>query len=386
MGLVCCTSRGNGEKRMGCLEATVCAVVEYTFPPMEKMGREGTPREERFQILEALRSHMLKINSPDSLTKQTEGFWTTEELQLPRRCGSGGPVRVLFGRPAREPPGRDLPLVVGAHSGGLVCGCPTQAELVKALKGAAEAAKGDTGDRSSASSATTDDEGRPALCCWASVDYRLAPEAHLRDAIDDLVSAYLALAEPANADQFGYSRARMGLAGCSAGGVLAAHAALRLGGGASLEAPPPAFMMLDYPMLDPAMDTRSWAAHGDGRIVHRNFIRQCWQWSLAGPEEGAIVAAECSQWASPIASASWAEPRLKGMRALILLGCCDPLHDEGLALAGRLKDAGIQVQVVEAAGNHCTAHMFDKEAAGEFHLGLSRLLTECSSPACSRSE
>merc|ERR1719291_149101 len=135
-------------------------------------------------------------------------------------------------------------------------------------------------------------------------------------------------------------------------------------------------MMLDYPMLDPAMDTRSWKVHGDGRIIHRNFIRQCWQWGLAGPEEEATVSAERLGWASPIASAHWAEPRLKGTRVLILLGCCDPLHDEGLALARRLKEAGIQVQVVEAAGNHATAHMFDKRAGSEFHLGLLRLLTD----------
>jgi len=259
-----------------------------------------------------------------------------------------------------------MPLVVGAHFGGLVLGCHTQSELVKALKGAVEAAK-------ARPPADVGDPPPPALCCWASVDYRLAPEAQLPDAIDDVVSAYLALAEPANADQFGYSRARMGLSGCSAGGLLAAHAALRLAG--AQEAPPPAFMMLEYPMLDPAMDTRSWAAHGDSPIIHRNFVRQCWQWGLAGPEEGTIVAAERSQWANPITSASWAEPRLKGMRALILLGCCDPLHDEGMALAGRLKDTGIQVQVVEAAGNHIMAHEFDTGACREFHLGVSRLLT-----------
>jgi len=348
---------------MGCLEATVCAVIQYTFPPIAKMGMEGTPKEERLQILEDLR----KITSPgpERLAKEIQGLWTTEEIELPRRCGGGGPVRVLLGRPAGDPPGRDLPLVVWLHGGGLVAGCPTQPQLVQALRGAARAWPHADADAAAPP---------PALCCWAAVRYRLAPEAQLPDAVDDAVSAFLALAEPASAARFGYSRARMGLAGCSAGGVLATHAALRLA--EAQEAPPPAFMVLDYPMLDPAMDTRSWAVHGDGRIIHRNFIRQCWQWSLAGPEEGATPAAERVQWASPAPHTAWAAPRLKDMRALILLGCCDPLHDEGLALAGRLRDAGVQVQVVEAAGNHVTAHMFDKGAGSEFHMGVLRLLTE----------
>jgi hypothetical protein len=47
-----------------------------------------------------------------------------------------------------------------------------------------------------------------------------------------------------------------------------------------------------------------------------------------------------------------------------------------MALAGRLKDTGIQVQVVEAAGNHVTGHMFDTGACSEYHLGLSKLFTE----------
>lgn len=350
---------------MGCAEATLCVVFGYMFP-FETMGREGLSAEERFQILEVSRSQVMKVAGPDQLAKEAQGFWTTEELQLPRRCGSGGSVRVIFGRPAGDPPRRDLPLVVWMHGGGLVLGYPTAPELVSALKGAAAAA-------TARPHANAGDPPPSALCCWASVDYRLAPEAQLPDAIDDAVSAYLSLAEPAAADQFGYSRARMGLAGCSAGGVVAAHAVLWLA--RAKEAPPPAFMMLDYPMLDPAMNTRSWAVHGDGHIAHRNFIRQGWQWSLAGPKEGATVAAERLQWASPMTSVSWAEPRLKSMRALIRLGCCDPLHDEGLALAERLTDAGIVVQVVEAPGGHATAHMFDKGSASEFHLGLLGLVT-----------
>merc|ERR1719277_2684196 len=101
-------------------------------------------------------------------------------------------------------------------------------------------------------------------------------------------------------------------------------------------------------MVDPRMDTKSWALYGDSQVAPAEWLRQCWQWALAGSDEDATVSAQRQAEINPTFG-RWDDPALKGMRAQVVLGRCDPMFEEGLALAKRMESAGLQVQVVQAA-------------------------------------
>src|SRR5262249_29153577 len=96
-------------------------------------------------------------------------------------------------------------------------------------------------------------------CVVVSVDYRLAPEHPYPAPLDDVFEA-VSWAR-AHAGELGADPRRLGLAGASAGGTLAAAVAIRLRdrGVGDL-----ALQLLLYPALDDAMATASFAEFGKG--------------------------------------------------------------------------------------------------------------------------
>jgi acetyl esterase len=170
-------------------------------------------------------------------------------------------------------------------------------------------------------------------CAVVAVDYRRAPETRFPGALDDCTAALRWIAN--HAADFDLDGQRIALCGDSAGGNLAAATALR----ARREGPDVRHVALLYPMLDPACNTESMQAYGRGYLLARSGVQ--WSWSqylgAADDADNPLVALLQADLAGlPTTSVVTAE--------------CDPLRDEGEALAGRLRAAGVQVVARRYAG------------------------------------
>jgi acetyl esterase len=167
-----------------------------------------------------------------------------------------------------------------------------------------------------------------------SVGYRLAPEDPYPAGLDDCerVTRWAL----ANAEQFDVSPDTVVVAGESAGGNLAAAVALRLrdAGDASL-----AGQVLIYPQVSGTTPYPS-ETEFDGLVISRAVGAKYWDAYSGGRD------LDRDPYAVPLSATS-----LAGLPpALVVLGGCDMLRDEGRAYAGRLRDAGVDVDEVCYAG------------------------------------
>jgi acetyl esterase len=167
-----------------------------------------------------------------------------------------------------------------------------------------------------------------AGCAVVAVAYRMAPENKFPAAVDDALAAVRHVA--AHGKMFGIDGARLAVAGDSAGGTLAAAAALtfRDQGGPRLR-----LQALIYPVTDMALDSPAYARIPSGYTLPRErmlFFREAY---LRGPED-------IADWrASPLKARD-----LSNLPpALVLTAAQDPLVDEGKAYADRLAAAGVAV-------------------------------------------
>jgi acetyl esterase len=188
---------------------------------------------------------------------------------------------------------------------------------------------------------TGDLEGHDALCrqlalgagcAVVSVDYRLAPEHKFPCAVDDAYAATCWVHE--HAEELGIDRRRLGVAGDSAGGSLAAVVA-RLA--KEQRNPTLLFQLLLYPVTDlRSFDTESYLQNATGMFLTRDAMRWFAQHYLSSDQD-----ANDSR-ASPLCAQD-----LSGMPpALIVIGTHDPLRDEGGAYAELLASAQNQVKLL----------------------------------------
>ncbi|MGQ9896288.1 MAG: alpha/beta hydrolase [Acidobacteriota bacterium] len=163
-----------------------------------------------------------------------------------------------------------------------------------------------------------------------SVDYRLAPEHPFPAAPIDAYDALQWTA--AHAAELGGDPKRIAVAGDSAGGNLATVAALMA---RNRKGTLPMFQLLVYPVTDATHSQPSYEAYGDGYFLTKDAM----QWFLRH-----YVPADQSRrhpYLSPLF-----EKNLSGLPpAHILVAEYDPLRDEGVAYAERLKAAGVTASV-----------------------------------------
>lgn len=169
----------------------------------------------------------------------------------------------------------------------------------------------------------------------ASLCYPLAPEHPFPAAVE---AGYAALQwMHQQRARIAGAKARLFLAGEEAGGNLAAAIALMARDRAD---PPVAGLLLVAPMLDPCTATAS-QREAQGEQVHCKFA-EGWSQYLRNPRDAE----------HPYAVPAYAQ-RLAGLPpTLVLAGEDDPMRDEAMAFARRLKEAGVCVRtgLVPATG------------------------------------
>jgi acetyl esterase len=166
-----------------------------------------------------------------------------------------------------------------------------------------------------------------AGCLVLAADYRLAPEHKFPAAVDDSLAAWHWLAE--NAAQIGAHPRRLVVAGDAAGGNLATVIAQQTRDAAVR----PALQLLVYPILDLAMDTRSYDLFGDGFLTTRRSM----VWSRD------LYLDDLNDIDDPRVSPLRADDLAGLPPALIFTAGFDIVRDEGALYADKLRAAGVRV-------------------------------------------
>lgn len=223
-----------------------------------------------------------------------------QDLAVPTRDGARLPARLVA--PAAEAP---LPVLLYLHGGGFTIGSvATHDTLCREL-------------------------AHQAGCAVLSLDYRLAPEHRFPTAQNDAWDALQWLAGQGAA--LGLDTTRLAVGGDSAGGTLAAVCAI-----AARDAGLPlALQLLFYPGCAAFQDTPSHQRFAKGFVLESASID--WFFDQVQPDRPARA-----DWRFAPLNA----PDVDGVApAWIGLAECDPLVDEGVLYADKLRAAGVAVDL-----------------------------------------
>lgn len=183
-------------------------------------------------------------------------------------------------------------------------------------------------------------------CVVISIDYRLAPEHPFPAGLDDCCAALTWAVRCAA--EFGADAERIAVGGASAGGALAAAVALMA---RDRSGPELALQLLVYPVIDDRMDTPSMRRSKDGPVFAQPTAVDMWRLYLGGS------VGEPTCYAAPARATD-----LSGLPPAYIEACAlDPLLDEDVLYATRLRDAGVPTELHIVAG---APHGFD-----QFYLG-----------------
>jgi acetyl esterase len=225
-----------------------------------------------------------------------------EDVTLPGGDGQPRPARLFAARAAGDGP--PLPVLLYLHGGGFVIGGPdTHEALCRQL-----AAR--------------------SGCAVVSLDYRLAPEHPFPAAVEDTLAALRAL--PGWAARHGLDGGRLAIGGDSAGATLATVGALLARDGG----PSPALQLLITPGTSSHADWPSRRQFAEGFLLDETTI----EWFFGQ----VLPAAQRHDWRFAPLEADDLEGSAP---AHVVLAECDPLVDEGLAYADRLRLAGVPVSL-----------------------------------------
>ena len=261
-------------------------MAQAPYPPMHTL----TPQQARAAY--EMGSSVLDVPKPE--------LARVEDLHITARDGAQLPLRLYA-------PNADtgLPVLLYFHGGGFTIGSVASHDIfcrtLSQLSGAA----------------------------IVSLDYRLAPEHRFPTAVFDSWDA-LAWLVGEGGRQLGVDTTRLAIGGDSAGGTLAAVAAVH----ARNEGIPLALQLLIYPGTTDRQDTPSHARFAAGPVLDKALI----DWFFIQY----IDDADRSDWRfSPLKSAD-----LDGVApAWLGLAEVDPLVDEGVLYADKLRAAGVPVDL-----------------------------------------
>ncbi|RSZ30317.1 alpha/beta hydrolase [Variovorax beijingensis] len=234
--------------------------------------------------------------------------------------GPHGTIPVRLYRPLGSTPGAALPVLVYFHGGGWVIGdLDTHDVLCRSL-------------------------ANGAGCAVASIDYRMGPEHRFPAAVDDVLAATRWVRR--EAASLGLDAGRLAVGGDSAGGNLAAVAAIAARDAGDL---PIAFQLLIYPATDMRRGHPSHQANGQGYLLTRDTMTYFHDHYIDDARHDV-------DWrASPLLHAD-----LSGLPpALVLTAGYDPLRDEGMAYA----------EALTAAGNRAAYVCFERQIHGFITMG-----------------
>lgn len=230
----------------------------------------------------------------------------TQDRTIPGPDGGSIPIRVYWHSQARQ-----LPILLYFHSGGWVVGNLDSDDMMcRFLTNA----------------------GR---CIVVSVNYRHAPEHRFPAAVQDSYAATCWV--HAHADDLHGDAQRIGVAGSSAGGNLAAVVTLMA---REQQHPKLACQLLRVPVTNHDFSTPSYQDKGTGCGLERISMQWFWDHYLARPEDGTHPNA------SPLRAASLANLP----PALVMTAEYDPLSSEGAAYAQRLQAEGVPTTYRHYAG------------------------------------
>ena len=177
-----------------------------------------------------------------------------------------------------------------------------------------------------------------ARCRVLSVDYRLAPEHKFPAAHEDALAVWRWVQD--HAATLGLDPERLAVSGDSAGGNLSAFLAQemnRTGG------PAPAFQLLLYPLVQFAdIRTKKMPFNESGFFISANLF-EFFRDAYLGKQEERMDIRVSPLFAPPDC--------FRGLPPAHFVLCgWDPLHDEGLAYAGKMASFGVPVTVREYPG------------------------------------
>lgn len=235
--------------------------------------------------------------------------------------GPAGDLRLRIYVPEEGPDGR--PVLAWIHGGGFILGdLYTAGATCRAL-------------------------ARRSGAIVVAIEYRLAPEHDLHAGLEDCLCAGRWLA--GHADTIGGDPARLAVGGDSAGGALAARVAQRA---AALDVPL-VLQVLVYPATDLGGEYPSHSENATGYMLTGEHI--AWFRRHIG---------EASDIHDPALSPLQA-PDVSGLApALVVTAGFDPLRDEGLAYAARLREAAVGVRSLHYADHIHGFMSFDRVLRG----------------------
>ncbi len=206
--------------------------------------------------------------------------------------------------------GSRLPLVVNIHGGGFTTGAATQADWLASHV------------------------ALQVPAAVVSIQYRLSPRHRWPTAAED---CYAGLVEVVGrAEEFGADASRVAVIGDSAGGNLAAVTALMA---RDRSGPGLAFQGLIYPVTDFVELSPSALTNAHAPIFDLAALKAMRRHYLAGQDPS-----------NPYVSPLRAEDVAGVPRALVQVAEYDPLRDEGIGYAEKLRAAGVPVRTTEYVG------------------------------------
>ncbi len=270
---------------------------------LDRIARAGHPP---MHALTPVQARAAYAAGSGVLELPSQALVRVESFTVPARDGFDIPVRLY------APAGGALPVLVYFHGGGFTIGSvATHDGLCRRLSHLAQ-------------------------CAVLSVDYRLAPEFKFPTAHEDAWDAVQWVAREGK--NHGLDGTRLAVGGDSAGGTLSAACAIE----ARDAGLPLALQLLFYPGCAGHQDTESHRTFAKGFVLDEAQITYFFNQYVRTPadrDDWRFAPLDGKTASGDVADLSGVAP------AWIGLAECDPLVDEGVAYADRLRMAGVPVDL-----------------------------------------